>query len=104
MQFSGSKSYDSAFSHVDALQFTVDELGSSTSFPVFQTTLFNLFPGTVYEITVFAINGAGEGESSVVQVETLIGNQFSFMTDTLSVTLHLLIPSVERYTITFSSA
>ena len=53
---------------MDSLQFAVGELGIGL-----QTTLTDLFPGTMYEITVSAINGAGEGKNSVIQVETLIG-------------------------------
>ena len=53
---------------MDVLHFAVDKLGTGL-----QTTLTDLFPGTVYEITVSAINGAGEGENSVIQVETFIG-------------------------------
>ena len=53
---------------MDGLHFAVGELGIGL-----QITLTDLFPGTMYEITVSAINGAGEGENSVLQVETLIG-------------------------------
>ena len=53
---------------MDSLRFAIGELSIGL-----QTTLTDLFPGTMYEITVSAINGAGEGENSVIQVETLIG-------------------------------
>ena len=56
---------------MDSLQLAVGELGIGL-----QTTLTDLFPGTIYEITVSAINGAGEGENSIIQVVTLIGNLF----------------------------
>ena len=60
---------------MNSLQFAVAVLGSPSGIGL-QTTLTDLFLGTMYEITVSAINGAGEGENSVIQVETLIGNLF----------------------------
>ena len=57
---------------MNSIQFAVGELGSPSG-SGFQAALTDLFPGTMYEITVSAINGAGEGENSVIQVETLIG-------------------------------
>ena len=60
---------------MDSLQFAVGELRSPSGIG-FQTTLTDLLPGTMYEITVSAINGAGEGENSIIQVVTLIGNMF----------------------------
>ena len=57
---------------MNSIQFAVGELGPPSG-SGFQATLTDLFPSTMYEITVSAINGAGEGENSVIQVETLIG-------------------------------
>ena len=37
------------------------------------TTLTDLFPNTQYEITVFAINGAGDGMAATVDTPTLNG-------------------------------
>ena len=37
------------------------------------TTLTDLFPNTQYEITVFAINGAGNGAANIETVTTLNG-------------------------------
>ena len=57
---------------MNSIQSAVGELVSPSGIG-FQTTLTDLFPGTMYEITVSAINGAGEGVSASETITTMSG-------------------------------
>ena len=63
---------------MNSSQSAVGELGSGSDF---QTTLTDLFPGTVYEITVSAINGAGEGVSASETIATTSGTSLTIVSD-----------------------
>jgi hypothetical protein len=60
----GTKSYNLTFRETKS--FTVSE-------NVRMTNLTGLTPGTMYEITAYAVNGAGMGESETTSGETLNG-------------------------------
>ena len=71
----GTKSYLDSFSDIKNITVGVAE---ATSGDVLQTTLMGLTPGTLYSITVAAVNGAGLGESSeAVQAMTNNGKKFN---------------------------
>ena len=70
----GTKSYLESFSDTKTIIVGVDD--ATTSSGVLQTTLIELTAGTLYSITVAAINGAGLGESSnAVQAMTTNGRK-----------------------------
>lgn len=60
----GTKSYDENFS--ETKDFTVPE-------DMTMTDLTGLTPGTMYVITIYAVNGAGGGENATVSTMTLNG-------------------------------
>lgn len=59
----GTKSYIDNFRDTKNITVSVGD-ATTNSGGVLQTTLTDLTPGTLYSITVAAINGAGLGESS----------------------------------------
>jgi hypothetical protein len=60
----GTKSYNLTFRETKS--FTVSE-------NVRMTNLTGLTPGTMYEITAYAVNGAGAGENATTSERTLNG-------------------------------
>lgn len=71
--FRGIRDYiNSGFTHTnDILLSRIDLYDSSTG--QISLTLGSLFPNTRYEITVFAVNGAGNGTIATAVTTTLNG-------------------------------
>ena len=67
----GTKSYDENFS--ETKNFTVPE-------DMTMTDLTGLTPGTMYVITIYAVNGAGRGETATVNRMTLNGTVYNYFT------------------------
>ena len=65
----GTKSYNTTFRETKT--FTVTEVGRMTDL---MTDLTGLTPGTMYEITAYAVNGAGMGETAITTGTTLNGS------------------------------
>ena len=72
ISFIGTRDYDNNFSHTNSLILSVSELLSSSTGEL-GTTLTGLFSNTLYRVTVFAVNGAGNGMPASVTVNTLNG-------------------------------
>ena len=67
----GTKSYDENFS--ETKNFTVPE-------DMTMTDLTGLTPGTMYVITIYAVNGAGRGQTATVNRMTLNGTVYNYLT------------------------
>ena len=63
----GTKSYDTNFRE------TKDSTVNNTNEDMMMIELNGLTPGTMYEITAYAVNGAGRGETATTEGTTLNG-------------------------------
>ncbi len=80
VSFIGTRDYDASFSardHTDTVQLPVADI----YFPAannFRTTLTGLFPNTMYKVSVYPVNGAGNGMPNTSTVNTLNGELHSY--------------------------
>ncbi len=78
VSFIGTRDYDTSFSdHTDTVQLPIGDIYSPTA-NNFGTTLTDLFPNTLYTVSVFLVNGAGNGMPNTSNVNTLNGELHSY--------------------------
>ncbi len=78
VSFVGMRDYDASFSdHTDTVQLPVGDIYSPAA-NNFETTLTGLFPNTMYKVSVYPVNGAGNGMPNISTVNTLNGNLHSY--------------------------
>ncbi len=76
--FVGTRDYDASFDdHTDTMQLPVGDIYSPAD-NNFGTTLTGLFLNTQYTVSVFSVNGAGNGMTDTTTVNTLNGEHFLF--------------------------
>ncbi len=78
VSFVGTRDYDASFSdHTDTVQLSVADIYSPAA-NNFETTLTGLFPNTMYKVSVFPVNVAGNGMPNISTVNTLNGKLHSY--------------------------
>ena len=101
VSFVGTRDYDASFNdHTDIMQLPVGDIYSPAA-NNFGTTLTGLFPNTQYTVSVFSVNGAGNGMTDTRTVNTLNGELislsvwcFDFEFQILSVNSHNYLPPI----------
>ena len=77
VSFIGTREYPPSFSHTDTMLLSLEDIYSLVN-NNFGTTLIDLFPNTLYTVSVFPVNGAGNGMPNTRTVNTLNGELHSY--------------------------
>ena len=77
VSFIGTREYAPSLSHTDTMLLSLEDIYSPVN-NNFGTTLIDLFPNTLYTVSVFPVNGAGNGMPNTRTVNTLNGELHSY--------------------------